>query len=274
MTQLKPLRQRIKLWKSPDNRRLSGSSGVWGWPLLLVILWIIVLLYMPFIERAWGEKAFVHSISLSVLLQSAIVLLMLARAVGIFEAAIIAGKVVILTWTIEAIGIVKGIPFGAYSYTDKLQPQVAGVPVIIPLAWLMMLPPSWSAARIMGAGQSGVRFAVLSALAFAAWDLFLDPQMVQWNLWTWEQPGRYFGIPFVNFAGWILAAAVITWLVRPRVLPQRPLMLIYSLTWLMETAGLMIFWNLRGPALSGFFGMGFFAVLAYYSAARKKRVAN
>ena len=238
--------------------------GLWGWPLLLIILWVIVLLSMPFVERAWGEKAFIRSVTLSVLLQSAIVLLMLSRAVGISGTAIVAGKIIILTWAIEAIGVAKGVPFGAYSYTDRLQPQIAGVPVIIPLAWLMMLPPSWAVARSMGAGRSGIRFVILSALAFTAWDLFLDPQMVQWGLWSWERPGTYFGIPLVNFAGWILAAALITSLVRPVILPQRPLLLIYSLTWLTETAGLIIFWNLRGPALSGFVGMGFFVALAYY----------
>ena len=43
-------------------------------------------------------------------------------------------------WTAEAIGSKTGFPFGAYHYTDRLQPQLLGVPLLIPLAWLMMLP--------------------------------------------------------------------------------------------------------------------------------------
>lgn len=96
-----------------------------------------------------------------------------------------------------------------------------------------------------------------------AWDLFLDPQMVAWGLWVWTQPGGYFDIPWINFLGWLLASALITAVVRPGPLPTRPLMLIYGITWLLESLGLLFFWGLPGPALVGFAGMGSLLWLAF-----------
>ena len=246
------------------ENRFPVMERLWGWPVLLIALWMLILLYMPFVEEAWGGKVFLASISLSVLIQSGIVLFLMIRAAGIKSVVIMAAKIVLLTWAVEAIGAATKLPFGSYRYTNSLQPQLLGVPLLIPMAWLMMLPPSWAVARRLSGSSSGIRFVVLSALAFTAWDLFLDPQMVKWNLWVWESNGHYFGIPLVNFVGWFLASALITALVRPNVIPERPLLLIYSLTWIMEAAGLIIFWNLYGPALSGFAAMGTFALLAHF----------
>jgi len=245
---------------------------LWGWPVLFIALWMLVLLYMPFIEQTWGRKAFFASISLSVLIQSGIVLFLMTRAIGIRRTAITAAKIVLLTWGIEAIGTFTKLPFGSYSYTDRLQPQLMGVPMLIPLAWLMMLPPAWAVGQRLSGSRSGMVFVISSALAFTAWDLFLDPQMVKWDLWIWEGPGEYFGIPWINFAGWILASVLITILVRPAKLPERPLLLIYTLTWIMETAGLIIFWDLYGPALCGFAAMGIFVLLAYYPKLRERGI--
>jgi uncharacterized membrane protein len=253
-----------------SGNRFLAMERLWGWPVFLIALWMLLLLYMPFIEQTWGKSAFYTGVSLSVLIQSVIVLLLMVHAAGVRSTAIMAGKIAFLTWAIEAIGAATDFPFGSYRYTDSLQPQLIGVPLLIPLAWLMMLPPSWAVAQRLNGSCSGIRFVVLSALAFTAWDLFLDPQMVKWNLWIWKSNGLYFGIPLINFVGWFLASALITVLVRPNVIPERPLLLIYSLTWIMETAGLIIFWKLYGPALCGFVAMGIFVFLAYYLRLREK----
>ncbi len=74
----------------------------------------------------------------------------------------------------------------------------------------------------------------------------------------------YFGIPLVNFAGWLLVSALITALVRPPALPDVPLVIIYALTWLIETVGQVMFWQHYGPAACGFIGMGVFLVLSFH----------
>jgi hypothetical protein len=56
---------------------------------------------------------------------------------------------------------------------------------------------------------------------------------------------------------------LITAVVRPHRLPQRPLLVIYTLTWLIETVGLILFWGLYGPAMAGCVGMGVFVAVAW-----------
>lgn len=231
-------------------------------PIIFASLWLISLLSMPFIEDNYGENGFALGIVFSVLLQALAVLSILISAIGIRKTVFISSVTIILTWAIEAIGILTGIPFGRYYYTEKLQPQLLDVPILIPFAWLMMLPPSWAVAQRITGQEKGIRFVTISGLAFTAWDLFLDPQMVKWDLWTWSKSSGYFGIPYANFFGWFVSAILITILIRPASLPKRFLILVYGLTWLMETVGLIVFWDLRGPALGGFVGMGIFILLA------------
>ena len=88
--------------------------------------------------------------------------------------------------------------------------------------------------------------------------------MVGWGYWVWQTPGGYFGIPWVNFAGWFFSSALITALVRPKPLHLPPLLVIYTITWLLQSVGQAIFWNMPGPALVGFGGMGIFVVLSIY----------
>jgi putative membrane protein len=144
-----------------------------------------------------------------------------------------------------------------------LQPQLAGVPLLIPLAWLMMLPPAWAVASLIVGGRRDWRFVLVSAAAFTAWDLFLDPQMVGWGYWVWANPGGYFGIPWVNFAGWLLGSALITAIVRPGQLAAPIFVAVYAITWFLQTVGQGLFWQMPGPALVGGVVMGFFLLLAY-----------
>ncbi len=234
-------------------------------PIVLIAIWLAIMISMPFIERYIGRKAFIYSINLNVLFQSFIVVILLTRSLGALKTGIVSAQILFLTWLIEAIGIYTGFPFGNYQYTNSLQPQILGVPLLIPFAWLMMLPPSWAIAYRITGGNYGIKFVFISGMAFTAWDLFLDPQMISWGLWRWKTRGLYFGIPLNNFFGWFISAVLITVIIRPSKIPLRPLFLVYSLTWLMETAGLLKFWKLTIPAFMGFIGMGTFTIIAYLS---------
>lgn len=245
------------------RRAIPATRGAFGTASPLLAAWVAALLAMPIVQWAVGHPGLIAGVILGVLLQASLAALFVAQAAGARRATIIAATVITLAWASEALGSKTGFPFGAYDYTATLQPQLLGVPLLIPLAWLMMLPPAWAVAQRLTGKRSGPAFVIVSALAFTAWDLFLDPQMVHWGLWVWENPGAYFGIPLVNFAGWLLVSGLITALARPPVLPDRPLVIIYTLTWLIETVGQVVFWGLYGPALCGFIGMGVFVWLAW-----------
>ncbi|NLX09678.1 MAG: carotenoid biosynthesis protein [Chloroflexi bacterium] len=249
-------------WPADPDRRISR------W-LAALAAWVLIWIATPIAGRVVGDEIIPAIVTLGVVAQAITTLAALASAWSQKRIARAAAIVLVGAWAVEALGVATGFPFGHYDYTDVLWPQVAGVPLLIPLAWLMMLPPAWAVvAALLGEHRADgwpyrITFAALSGLAFTAWDLYLDPQMVGWGLWTWDVPGAYFGIPWVNFAGWWVASSLFTLLVRPQGLPVRPLMVMYTLVWGFQLIGLGVFWGQPGPALAGFVGMGVFVLNAW-----------
>jgi uncharacterized membrane protein len=111
----------------------------------------------------------------------------------------------------EALGVATGFPFGVYAYTGTLGLTVLGVPIIVMMAWAMMAYPALLAAQRISRTRAGV--VVFGAWILAAWDLFLDPQMVSEGHWTWANPDPGLpgipGIPLTNYLGWVITALII-----------------------------------------------------------------
>lgn len=253
LVKINPLAKRVEMscWLKAGNR--------------LWVAWLLSLIALPIINYFWGDVATTAGLIISVVMQTTLVMAIILPFWGLKRTLGMAGAVAVLAWLAEAIGTATGWPFGIYHYTDKLQPQLAHVPLLIPLAWFMMLPPVWAVAYSITGAYRTWTFVVCSALALTAWDLFLDPQMVAWGYWIWAEPGIYFGIPLLNFFGWMLTGAIMTLVVRPSNLPVIPLLVIYAITWILETLGQLFFWGLPGPAIVGFVGMGIFVWLAVQS---------
>ncbi|MEM7530747.1 MAG: carotenoid biosynthesis protein [Chloroflexota bacterium] len=238
--------------------------------LVFIGLWLLSMILVPIFRWTWGDTTLPLIVNISVVLHASATIAALLPLWGWRRCLALVALILPLTWGIERIGSSTGFPFGVYHYTDLLQPQLLHVPVVIPLAWLMMLPPSWVIAHSIIGNQQPLRFAALSATAFTAWDLFLDPQMVNWHFWVWETPnsvlGSYFGIPWTNYLGWWGCSFLLTWLVVMLIKPpftmhssNKPssqLFFIYTITCLFEIGGLMFFWQLPGPAICGGIVMG------------------
>ncbi|ANZ41633.1 hypothetical protein BBK82_42485 [Lentzea guizhouensis] len=111
----------------------------------------------------------------------------------------------------ETIGVHTGFPFGDYRYTGSLGLDVLGVPVVVALAWVMMCWPALLVGRSLARGPGWTVVAV-GAWALAAWDVFLDPQMVDAGHWAWADPSPALpgveGVPLTNYAGWLLVATL------------------------------------------------------------------
>ncbi|WP_124711376.1 carotenoid biosynthesis protein [Gordonia insulae] len=112
----------------------------------------------------------------------------------------------------ETIGVHTGLPFGTYSYSGTLGPEVLGVPALVPCAWIMMAWPALAAARRLVGTRRRWATAAVAALALTSWDVFLDPQMVDQGHWEWRYPTPAIpgveGIPVTNFVGWMLVSLV------------------------------------------------------------------
>jgi putative membrane protein len=121
----------------------------------------------------------------------------------------------VISWVYEQVGVATGVIYGPYHYTDVLGVKLGHVPLLIPLAWFMMIYPSYVIANLIADDQPiGSRgslkhiiwLSFLSAAVMTAWDLVVDPVLSGPNVkaWIWEQGGPYFGIPLQNYVGWML----------------------------------------------------------------------
>lgn len=147
------------------------------------------------------------------------------------------GLTFVLSLAFEHVGVKTGFIFGHYHYTDVLDPKLLGtVPLVIPLAYFMVIYPSYMMANLIArsrvtgspAGISGLLLiSLLTALIMTAWDLVMDPVMVyDVKAWVWEEGGSYFGIPFRNFIGWVVTTFTVSvcyrWVERLDRMPMRP----------------------------------------------------
>lgn len=137
-----------------------------------------------------------------------------SRGAGVFFAVSAA-----VSWAFEELGVVTGLIYGRYHYTDLLGPKLGHVPLLIPLAWFAMIYPSYLIAAVLTEGRLRPRRwgvgplvwrAVLAGLVMTAWDVVIDPGMaLPGGSWVWEEGGPYFGVPLQNFAGWLLTTGVV-----------------------------------------------------------------
>lgn len=198
-----------------------------------------------------------------------------------------------LSFLAEVIGVHTGLPFGNYSYAPTLGWQLWQVPLLIPLAWFMMMYPCWLIAIRLTVSRIW-QIAIASWL-MATWDLFLDPQMVTEGFWTWHgyASRESNDIPLSNFFGWLMTA-VIVFAVLSAVLPKnssldfelakpevRNLDLVPFLAVAWVWLGSFIanigwfkpFLDQPDTAISGLVGMGIVLVPFYWRLVRQLRVS-
>lgn len=183
------------------------------------------------------------------------------------------GITVAVSWSYEHVGVETGLIYGAYHYTDALGLKLGHVPIIIPIAWFMMIYPSYIIANLIAGGRQKVMMirgnksnsnnnynnnrttllqilglSFLSAVIMTAWDLVVDPYLSgpSERAWIWEDGGQYFGVPLHNFGGWLLTTFTIYFIFQLlserkfQVSPSRPLSTPIILLPLIGYGGMMI----------------------------------
>jgi len=124
----------------------------------------------------------------------------------------------LVSYSMEELGVRTGAIYGPYHYSDMLGAKLGHVPILIPLAWFMMIYPSWMIARKLldGADAEGLgaitALALIAAFVMTAWDTVMDPGMAASGNWVWEQGGPYFGVPLRNYFGWLLTTFLVYWI--------------------------------------------------------------
>ena len=230
------------------------------YPGFLLIAWLVVMLSLPLLNLIFGVQTLLQGLTLAILFQAAFVLNVLYRAWGWWSMLRVAASVLLLVWVVQAIIIRSGLPYGNLRYTPSLQPQLLGIPFIIPVTWLMMLPAAWVVARLITRKLSGCLlrplFVLASAVCFTGWMVYFDSLLAHFGILQWTPVGDFYGIPGVHYVFWLFISGLITFSISPKRLPGGSLLLVYTFTWLAQFITLLIFGGLLVPALLGFALMG------------------
>jgi putative membrane protein len=180
-------------------------------------------------------------------------------------------------FAIEVLGVHTGVPFGRYRYDGGLGPCVLGVPIVVGLAWLMMAHPCVVVAERVATHT--VSRVAAAAVAFAGWDIFLDPQMVAARHWHWLDPApRLPGVdrvPLSNFGGWLLVATAITTVLvvtsrgEVRAGADDPVVALWIWVWLSSALAALVFLGYPAVAGWGLLAMGITGVPLLRTMARR-----
>jgi uncharacterized membrane protein len=111
-----------------------------------------------------------------------------------------------------------GIPFGFYEYTGLTRGRelfIADVPFIDSLSFVFLAYSAFCLARAALAARAVPRWVMATAagVLMMALDVVIDPLAVRGDRWFlgplffYPTPGHYFGVPLVNFAGWVIVGA-------------------------------------------------------------------
>lgn len=108
---------------------------------------------------------------------------------------------------IESLALSTGFPYGDFTYTDVLGNKMFGLtPWTVAFAYPPILLLTYWFARL----RHTSRWKIYFSTAFDAMliDLVLDPAAVRLGFWYWDEPGFFYGVPAVNFLGWLLTGYI------------------------------------------------------------------
>jgi putative membrane protein len=144
------------------------------------------------------------------------------------------------------------------------------------MAW-----PAWLAAGRLTATRT--TRVLLAGVGLAAWDLFLDPQMVAEQYWQWSDPRPSLpgvpDIPISNYAGWLGVAVVLMALFAAATSGSRadpaddaPMLALYLWTYASSVLAHAVFLGMPASAAWGALGMGLVALPLLWRLATRRPV--
>jgi uncharacterized membrane protein len=220
---------------SITNLRQRKNVFLLGLAITFLALFIYSSIIRPLLEPLFAELPRIPGgIGVKTLFMTLFSIFHAAYVLGWRHTLLFFGITVAVSWSYEHVGVETRLIYGAYHYTDALGPKLGHVPIIIPIAWFMMIYPSYIIANLIGSGRQMMTrdkknnnnnpitlvqilwLSFLSAVIMTAWDLVVDPYLSgpTERAWIWEDGGQYFGVPLHNFGGWLLTTFTIYFVFR------------------------------------------------------------
>ncbi|QSG07111.1 bisanhydrobacterioruberin hydratase [Halapricum desulfuricans] len=127
------------------------------------------------------------------------------------RAAVALAAVTAYAFGIELLGVATGWPYGAFEYGIDLGPMLFGlVPAGLPVFFFPLVLNSYLLCLLLlgeRARSTPVRLLAVIATVLVM-DLVLDPAAVGLGFWTYDAGGAYYGVPWSNYAGWVVSATI------------------------------------------------------------------
>lgn len=152
------------------------------------------------------------SIALNIGLLVAIAIFHGRIQLGFKKLAIFFAIVFVVSNAYENMSVMTGFPFGNYHHADSLGPKLFLIPIIIAPTYFVVGYFSWCLSLILldvfGNRLSGDRVwsvPLVASFVMTMWDLQIDSISSTIDQgWFWHDGGSFFGVPFINYMGWLL----------------------------------------------------------------------
>lgn len=114
---------------------------------------------------------------------------------------------ILFGYLIESVGIMTCFPYGCFSYSSQLGVKIFG---IVPVMLAFTRPPLvlWVWYYIHKIVRSRWQRWLVWWVSLVIIDLILDPLAVWMWLWSYPWGGEWFGVPWTNFAWWMLSGTI------------------------------------------------------------------
>lgn len=145
------------------------------------------------------------------------------RWLGWRDAGLLWAALGIYALLLETSAIYTGFPYGHFGYSDLLGAKLFGAtPWTVFLAWTPLILGAYAAARKLL--ENAVMRVAATALIATAFDLVLDPGAVRLGFWQYSGNGGFYGVPLLNFAGWLVSGSIAVVMIEAFLLLRKPLL--------------------------------------------------
>jgi uncharacterized membrane protein len=195
-------------------QQAEKASGDLSFPWFEAVGWIVFVIYLVLVVGfAWNPTPFAQALAaFGIAIASAHA----ALFYGWKNAVVLLAICLVVTFTMENIGVATGFPFGHYHFevgSDLI--HVGAIPIIVGPLWFGMGYFAWVVAgtllggahrRLMG--KIGlIALPVVAAFVMTQWDAVMDPpEATISKAWIWHDGGAHFGVPISNYLGWLLTS--------------------------------------------------------------------
>ncbi|EFC73145.1 carotenoid biosynthesis protein [Prevotella melaninogenica] len=164
--------------------------------------WVVVVLVMAFYTYgAFGltrgeTRELYTSLTPLVLLSSLFILCIYDRSPKHIKALIYILSVVIVSFSVEFLGVATGVIFGEYGYGTSLGPKIAGTPLLIGINWIFLVYATAAIQAPLGRGV--ITTIVIPTLLMLGYDAIMEQVAPMMQMWSWEGGS----VPLQNYLVW------------------------------------------------------------------------